>query len=160
MITLFKLNTVSIIIKAMKHYLMAFFILFSALSSPWVGAVVFSNSQNDNAFMVQQTNAESNFIQVDQNSTHHCASMKKEVDSLQKVEHESCSNCLENCLCDYGVCHKINSPLVGIDLNAFYPQNLTEILFVFVENVGFKSKMKGLSKMVLLCTRRPGWNPS
>ena len=117
----------------MKHFLMAFLILFSALSSSWVGAVVFSVSQNERTLSVKQMVLEEGNIasvQHQEHSVNSCSSMSSEVNE----GHEYCVNCFDQCQCDESACHKMNSPLVGVHLEPINIQNMAKISPIFVSS--------------------------
>ncbi len=110
----------------MKHYFMTFFILFSALSSSWVGAVVFSAPQNNSVYLQQVLSEQEKPLPIS-----HCSSMQLEVDMVQKVDHEYCANCFDQCQCENSICHKMNSSLVGVDLDRLSSQGIANIPPIF-----------------------------
>jgi hypothetical protein len=116
----------------MKHFLMAFFILFAALSSSWVGAVVFSESQNNSVHLQEVLSGQEGLQSAlhQEHLSHDCASMQSEENMVQKIDHEYCVNCFDQCQCDNSTCHKVNSPLVGIHLEYVNTQNLANILAI------------------------------
>ncbi len=107
----------------MKHCVMAFLVLFSALSFSWAGteALVDSNQKS-----------EPNVLQLQDVVAHGCASMQQE-HFVQNIDNSYCANCFDNCQCDNNsTCHKMNSPLVGLHLNVFDSPNRMKMLIVFV----------------------------
>ena len=115
----------------MKHYFMVFFMLFSALSSSWVGAVVSSDVQNKSVLAEKQVTLES---KSGQNLAHGCSSVPSEAKNIQKNDTEYCVNCFDQCQCDNSTCHKVNSPLVGIHLDLINIQDIAKISPLFVSS--------------------------
>lgn len=118
----------------MKH-LMAFFILFSALSSSWAGVSVYSVTQAKNTLSVTQMALEKESVapgQPQEHLTHHCSSMSPKVNPVQKVDYAYCVNCFDQCQCDESTCHKLNSPLVGTHLEHVNIQGIAKISPPFV----------------------------
>ena len=119
----------------MKHALMAYFILFSALSSSWAGAVVLPVAQNNSAHLQQVFSEQETSLSI-QHQEHlvmGCASVSSEENRVQKMDYEYCVNCFDQCQCDNSTCHKVNSPLVGIHIDPINIQDMAKIspLFVF-----------------------------
>ena len=113
----------------MKHYFMAFFILFSALSSSWVGAVVFSDPQGKSVLSEQQI-----VVSEQKGLVHGCSSMQSTASNFQQMDTEYCVNCFDQCQCDNSTCHKVNSPLVGIHLDLINIQDIAKLSPLFVSS--------------------------
>ncbi|MCF6253195.1 MAG: hypothetical protein L3J38_00395 [Thiomicrorhabdus sp.] len=110
-------------------------ILFSALSSAWAGMFVFPESQNDSVHLQVFSEQEKSLSAQDKNHlAYDCTSMQSEENVVQKMDHEYCVNCFDQCQCDNSTCHKVNSPLVGIDLDYFNSQNVANRLTVIASS--------------------------
>ena len=111
----------------MKHYLMAFFILFSALSSQWVGAMTF---QYPHQHSTESVKTESVAMQHDMLGHDSCPSMQKED---KQALASDCSSCLDDCQCDSGFCHSnSSSPLASLSSNRFHSPALAVISVSFI----------------------------
>ena len=73
-------------IETMKHYLIAFCIVFSALSSSWVGAMTVVQSSNEMPCHEQMTM-----------ENHDCCD--------EAMNKNTCSSCENNCYCDINSFH-------------------------------------------------------
>ena len=113
----------------MKHSLMAFLILFSALSSSWAVAV-FSSAQLSDLSTTEQVNMNDSALTLAHSN---CPSMSMtESESVSIQEDDACPNCLDNCQCDHNSCHKMSSPLVGVMAYTLNTPSLTEVAIIFV----------------------------
>jgi len=117
------------IIETMKHFFMAFFILFSALSSSWAVAVFPSVPLSD----FPTTEQVSTSYSVSTIAHSDCPSMDR-TKSVQMLGEYSCPNCLDSCQCDHNSCHKMSSPLVGIMAYTLNTPILTEVSIAFVQS--------------------------
>ncbi len=111
----------------MKHSLMAFLILFSALSSSWAVAV-FPSVQLNYLSTTEQVNTNDSVLTLGHSN---CPSMGM-TESLKIQEDYTCPNCLDNCQCDHNSCHKMSSPLVGMTVYTLNTPTLTEVSITFV----------------------------
>ncbi len=116
----------------MKHYLMVFVILFSALSSSWIGAVVSSGVQNKGTLSEKQTTLLNEIPQHQANLSHGCSSVPSETNGIQQTDNAYCVDCFDQCQCDNSACHKMNSPLVGIHIDLLNIQDIAKIPALFV----------------------------
>ena len=106
---------------------MAFFILFSALSSQWVGAMTFQNSHSHQMSAVDQN---SQSIQKEPMASHDgCPSMKAEVKEVAS----DCASCGDDCQCDSFVCHSSTSPLASLSNHGFHSPALSMMSVAFIQ---------------------------
>jgi len=121
----------------MKHYLMAFCIVFSTLSSSWAGTISLPNSHSHNKNEQQSVNIESKSIEPSSSQKmvlhNNCPSMKASIKPTEQVAGSACISCLDDCQCDSGVCHKSSSSLVDIYSNLLNLQVLVEASIAFVQ---------------------------
>ncbi|GKT11499.1 MAG: hypothetical protein ISEC1_P0463 [Thiomicrorhabdus sp.] len=118
----------------MKHYVMAFFILFSALSSQWVGAMTF---QNPHQHQVEVMTIDMTELQSQQGvmpSHDGCPSMKGAAKVVEQVVSSSCPNCGDNCQCDSNVCHSSSFSLATLSANGFNLQVLTDASVITIQS--------------------------
>ncbi len=111
----------------MKHSLMAFLILFSALSSSWA-VTEFPSAQLNDLSTTEQVNTNDSALTLAHSN---CPSMSI-AESVSIQEDDACPNCLDNCQCDHNSCHKMSSPLVGVTAYTLNTPSLTEVSITFV----------------------------
>ncbi len=90
--------------KTMKHYLMAFLILFSALSNSGVGATVFQWPDKSEPVLLNDT-------QVVHSG---CNTSALDILVVSTAEaHQDCLYCVAGCQCDQSLCHQLAPSLIG-----------------------------------------------
>ena len=116
----------------MKHYVMAFFILFSALSSQWVGAMA-PQASHKHSPSHQTTMLKMDKASDQQKASHDCCPSEKKMTQAAEVISSNCPSCLDDCQCDNGVCHS-NFSVGTLSSNTFSLQPLTEASLVSLQS--------------------------